>query len=69
MDILNTHQFALLEGVRRGQYSGSAPLEELRPEIDLMLELRIIEPSGACPYRLTSIGVRVLAAAVAHSMP
>ena len=63
MEILDQNQQAILEAVRMGRYLGDLALDDLRTDIELLLELRIIEPSGACPYRLTSIGARVLAAA------
>ncbi len=69
MNILDSNQQAILEAVRAGRYLGRVPLDELRADVDLLLELRIIEPSGACPYRLTAIGARVLAAAAMQAAP
>jgi hypothetical protein len=60
MDILDPNQLGILQGVRAGKYLGAVPLEQLRSDVDLMLELRLIEPSGACPYRLTTAGAQIL---------
>jgi hypothetical protein len=49
--------------VRTGKYLGTVPLDDLRDDVDLMLALRLIEPSGAWPYRLTVAGTRILALA------
>ena len=55
--------------MRAGKYLGTVPLAELRSDVDLMLALRLIEPSGACPYRLTTAGARILALATESSQP
>ena len=65
MDILDPNQQAILESVRAGRYLGHVALDELRADVDLLLELRLIEPTGACPYRLTATGARILELATA----
>ena len=64
MNILDSNQQAVLEAVSAGRYVGCVPFDELRADVELMLDLRLIEPSGACPYRLTAIGSRILALAI-----
>ena len=49
--------------MRAGRYLGPVPFDELGRDVDLMLKLRRLEPSGACPYRLTATGARILALA------
>ena len=69
MQILDPNQFAVLQGVGTGRYLGAEPFDDLRAEVALMLELRLIEPSGACPYRLTATGAKILAIATSSSSP
>ncbi len=69
MEILDPNQRTILERVRARHHLGDVPLEVLRTEVELLLELRLIEPSGACPYRLTSSGARMLELATAARIP
>lgn len=69
MNILDQYQLEILERVRAGRFLGDAAVPDLRSELELMLALRLIEPSGMCPYRLTAVGAQVLAVAANHSAP
>ena len=56
------HQVEILRRVRDGKHlgGGDVPLANLQDEVDRLLELRLIEPDGTKPYRLTAIGAVVL---------
>lgn len=43
-------------------WSGSVAIPRLRRDVDLLVALRLVEPAGAVPYRLTALGAMVLAA-------
>lgn len=57
---------SILQAVRAGRGFCAAALSKLQDDVYLMLELRLIEPSGACPFRLTGAGASALAADVRH---
>ncbi len=63
MNILDPCQFEILRRVRAGHYLSHLPAADLQSEIELMLALRLIEPTGACPYRLTTVGAKILSIA------
>ena len=46
---------------------GNVAADRLRREVGLLLAMRLVEPAGAVPYRLTPLGALVLATATAHS--
>ena len=57
------HLLEILTRVRTGKQlgGGDVPLASLQSDVDMLLHLRLIEPSGSCPYRLTQLGALVLA--------
>lgn len=59
------HQIEILRRVRDGKHlgGGDVPLASLQNEVARLLVLRLIEPFGTCPYRLTELGAQVLFAA------
>jgi hypothetical protein len=64
MPALTGDQFELLQRARDGlpMWGGSVAIDRLRRDVDLLLALRLVEPDGLCPYRLTEIGSQVLSA-------
>lgn len=56
------HMLEILRLVRAGKHfgGGDVPLATLQDEIDRLIALRQIEPDGATPYRLTTLGATVL---------
>jgi hypothetical protein len=62
MSALNADQVELLQRACDGipMWGGSAATERLRRDVDLLFALRLIEPVGTCPYRLTAAGALVL---------
>lgn len=64
MSALTDDQFELLQRARDGlpMWGGSVATDRLRRDVDLLFALRLIEPAGACPYRLTPTGALVLEA-------
>lgn len=71
MSAIAQHLLEILRRVGAGKHlgGGDVPLASLQDEIDRLLTLRLIEPAGACPYRLTQLGVQVFAAAALASTP
>jgi len=61
---LTTDQLELLHRARDGFpiWGGSVAIDRLRRDVDLLLALRLVEPAGATPYRLTTLGATVLGA-------
>jgi hypothetical protein len=60
MEILDLNQLAILQATRAGVWVGAVPFDKLQADVKLMLALRLIEPTGQCPYRLTPAGAKVL---------
>ncbi len=62
MNQIAQNQLEILRRVRDGKHlgRGGVPLASLQDEVDRLLELRLIEPGGTDPYRLTLIGAVVL---------
>jgi len=62
MASLTYGQLELLQRARDGlpMWGGSVATHRLRREVDLLLALRLLEPAGALPYRLTALGAAVL---------
>jgi hypothetical protein len=67
MAALTADLLALLQRAREGMpmWGGSVATDRLRPEVDLLLARGLVERQGEEPYRLTSLGARVLDA-VSH---
>lgn len=62
MSALTSGQVELLQRARDGVplWGGSLATDRLRRDADLLFALRLIEPAGAVPYRLTAAGALVL---------
>lgn len=62
MSALTADQLELLGRARDGlpMWGGSTATDRLRREVDLLLAMRLIEPAGAHPYRLTALGALAL---------
>lgn len=62
MSSLTPDQLELLKRARDGlpMWGGSVAIDRLRRDVDLLLALRLLEPHGSCPYRLTEMGAQVL---------
>ncbi len=62
MSSLSCDQLELLQRARDGlpMWGGSVATDRLRRDVDLLLALRLVEPAGAIPYRLTALGATVL---------
>ncbi len=62
MAALTSDQLELLERAHNGlpMWGGSIATDRLRREVELQLTMRLVEPAGAVPYRLTSLGALVL---------
>ncbi len=62
MAALTPDQLELLQRARDGlpMWGGSVATSRLRREVDLLLAMRLVEPDGAHPYRLTVLGALVL---------
>jgi hypothetical protein len=65
MAALNADQLELLQRTRDGlpMWGGSVATNRLRREVDLLFALRLVEPDGRRPYRLSALGAAVLHAA------
>jgi hypothetical protein len=65
MAALTDDQIELLRRTRDGlaPWGGVVRLDRLQAQIELLLALRLIEPDGTNPYRLTALGALVLDAA------
>ena len=59
---LTRDQLELLQRARAGlpMWGGSIATHRLQREVDMLLALRLVEPAGACPYRLTALGAATL---------
>lgn len=59
---LTRDQLELLQRAHDGlpMWGGSMATARLRRDVDLLLALRLVEPGGANPYRLTTLGATVL---------
>jgi len=64
MPALTDDQLELLQRAHDGlpMWGGSVATERLRRDVELLFALRLIEPAGACPYRVTAAGAAVLEA-------
>ncbi len=64
MAALTSDQIELLARTRAGlaPWGGSVRLDRLQAEIELLEAMRLIEPDGLAPYRLTATGALVLEA-------
>jgi hypothetical protein len=64
MASLTDDQLELLRRAREGlpMWGGSLAIARLRRDIDLLLALRLVEPAGSNPYRLTTLGETLLEA-------
>lgn len=64
MAALTADQLELLRRARDGlpMWGGSVATERLQRDVEVLFALRLIEPAGATPYRLTAIGAQVLLA-------
>jgi hypothetical protein len=62
MPALTGDQLELLQRARDGvpMWGGSVAIDRLRRDVDLLLALRLVEPAGTVPYRLTALGAAVL---------
>ena len=62
MPLPTAHLLEILRRVSAGKHlgGGDVPSSSLRDDIDLLLVLRLIEPDGLSPYRLTTLGALVL---------
>jgi hypothetical protein len=62
MSALTADQLELLGRARDGMplWGGSTATNRLAREVELLLALRLIEPAGQQPYRLTALGATVL---------
>ncbi len=62
MSALTPDQLELLQRALVGlpMWGGSLATARLRHEVELLLALRLVEPGGQVPYRLTALGARVL---------
>ena len=69
MTALTLDQLELLQRAQDGvlMWGGSVATYRLRREVDLLIALRLVEPAGAVPYRLTQLGALVLATACVQS--
>jgi len=65
MAALNADQLELLQRARAGlpMWGGSVATNRLHREVDLLFALRLVEPDGRHPYRLSALGAAVLDAA------
>ena len=70
MAALTRDQLELLQRASEGLplWDGSVAIERLRREVELLFALRLIEPAGADPYRLTPHGLQVLDDLKAHQL-
>ena len=59
---LTDDQLELLQRAHDGlpMWGGSLAIARVRRDVDLLLTLRLVEPAGANPYRLTTLGATVL---------
>ena len=64
MAALTSDQLELLQRARDGlpMWGGSVAIDRLRSDVELLFSLRLVEPAGAVPYRLTALGALVLGA-------
>ncbi len=55
------HLLEILRRVGAGKHlgGGDVPLASLESDVEMLLHLRLIEPSDNGPYRLTQLGARV----------
>jgi hypothetical protein len=55
------HLLEIFRRVRAGRHlgGGDVPLASLQSDVDMLLNLRLIEPAGDCLYRLTQLGALV----------
>ncbi len=63
MAALTLDQLELLQRAHAGllMWGRSVATHRLGREVDLLLTLRLVEPAGTVPYRLTALGAVVLA--------
>jgi len=68
MAAFTSDQIELLQRAREGlpMWGGSTATARLRRELELLLLLRLVEPAGRDPYRLTALGADVLDALSHH---